>query len=484
MNFSSLTFLLYFLPISLLIYIMLGFSIKLQNLWLLLVSFAFYAWGEPKYFVLFLVSIVINFVFGLVIDRYNINDADKKKAKAFLILGIMFNLLILGTFKYLDLIISQVNTLSHHNFGTVFNFVIPIGISFCTLRNISYLVDVYRNDGTVQHNPVNFGLYIAFFPQIFAGPIIKYKDVEEFLKNRNFKNSNLAEGTWRFSIGLIKKVLIADHISIIVDNIYRLTQTGRGLYSVSSTMAWIGAISFILQVYYDFSGYSDMAIGLGKMFGFDFKENFNYPLVAKSFNDFWKRWYISLGEWFKDYVFIPLCGDKPKNADVIVKSIFTTWFLIGLWHGESFTFIAWALFNAILIVIEKVVNFEEWKISKFIKIIYVDILCILLGVIYRSSSLTTAREYFLNMFLANKNPFISNTPIMIIKEYYMFFIPAFIFATPVASIIKDKVEKTDSVIAIILYKVFSMILLMLGMVLVISTLTRGKVNPFIFARLG
>ncbi|WP_022747777.1 MBOAT family O-acyltransferase [Lachnobacterium bovis] len=480
MRFFDFTFILYFLPITLLIYLCLSFSKKLQNTWLFIASLMFYTTGKLMNVVVFGVSLAINYFLGLLIDGGKQKDKNTKKI---LIVGIICNALVLFVVKYLYLFLEK-NDIMQYAKGREFDCFNAVSISFFVLRGISYLVDIYRDDATVLSNPIDCGLYMFFFPQVLAGPIMKYKDTEQFIRERKINVSNITEGIWRFAIGFIKKVVIANGYASIVDNTYKLTQTGSGLYSVSGMMAWIGAVFFVLQIYFDFSAYSDMAIGLSKIFGFECHENFDYPLAAKSINEFWRKCHMTMVQWFKDYVFLPLCGSKPKNADVIIRNIVIVCLLIGVWHNVSLTLIVWAMLNAFLIIVEKVIDFEKWKLSSIIKRLYVCIVILLSSVILRADSLFTAKEYFENMFLANKNPFMSNIPLMVLREYYMLVIPSIIFAIPTIPYIKNKISSSENVFAISLYKIISFSAVCAGMVLAICILVRGNVDTFVILKLG
>ncbi len=478
MVFSSLTFLLYFLPLTLIIYFMLGFSIKLQNLWLLIVSLVFYAWGEPVYIVLLLISILINYLFGIGIGKTI--DSKKSVAKCLVALDVVANLAILFVFKYMGFFVEIVNSIIGSNLIEVPKLTLPIGISFFTFQALSYTVDVYRKDAKVQKNVFDLGLYVAFFPQLVAGPIVRYNTIEEYIRHRTVNINQITSGICRFSVGLAKKILLSNNLAIVADKIYTLTETGASLYSVSFVMAWTGAIAYMLQIYYDFSGYSDMAIGLGKMFGFEFEENFNYPYISKSIGEFWRRWHISLGTWFKEYVYFPLGGSRVENQDFMVRNTFIVWFLTGLWHGASWTFILWGLYNLVFILFERVVGFEKSKIPNGIKYIYSNLVVLFGWVLFRSESLYVLEEYMKNMFFANGNQFCNATSVMILREYWMIFIPAILFAAPLAQVLRKKLLETENKKVFIPAKIGYVTALYAGMLLCMITLIRGGYNPFIY----
>lgn len=294
MLFSSLIFLFYFLPITLVLYYVFRFNRTIQNMILLAVSLFFYAWGEPKFVVIMIVSIIMNYIFGLLVDRYR---ESKIKVKVFLVLMCAYNIGVLFIFKYLAFALRNISELISTEL-TIPSIVLPIGISFFTFQGMSYVIDVYRRHGEVQKNPFYVGLYIAFFPQLIAGPIVRYESVAEQILNRKETWNKFSIGTCRFITGLGKKVLISNNMAIVADYIYTMNSQGE----IAASLAWLGSIAYTLQIFFDFSAYSDMAIGLGLMFGFKFEENFNYPYISKSISEFWRRWHISLGMWFKSYI--------------------------------------------------------------------------------------------------------------------------------------------------------------------------------------
>ena len=337
MLFSSLTFLLIFLPLCLLFYFIFP-NIKYKNIILLLFSLVFYAWGEPVYILLMLLSILITYIFGLLIDK-------SKHKKTFFVLGIIFLLFNLLFFKYCNFIVDNINYLFDLNIKSL-NLPLPIGISFYTFQALSYLIDLYRGKFKVQKNILNLALYISLFPQLIAGPIVRYEQVERQINYREQTLEKVVEGSHRFIIGLSKKVILANSMALICDTIY------NQYYNYGTIILWVAAITFMFQIFFDFSGYSDMAIGLGKIFGFEFLENFYYPYVAKSITEFWRRWHISLSSWFKDYIYIPLGGSRCSKLKNI-RNIFIVWLLTGLWHGANWNYIIWGIYFGILLLLEK-----------------------------------------------------------------------------------------------------------------------------------
>lgn len=329
MVFSEVVFCFLFLPLLLILYYIPGLKMFYKNLILLIASLLFYAWGEPRYVLLLILSVVFNYFMGLSLEVQSTNDA--KRRKFLLGLAVFVNLLMLVIFKYLTFIMGNINEILHTNIN--FHVKLPIGISFYTFQAISYLVDVYRGQ-KAQRNVMNVGLYLALFPQLVAGPIVRYKTIEYEINYRKENFEEFSKGVCRFIIGLCKKIILADSVAIIANICFEDAK------SLSVPMAWLGAIAFTFQIYYDFSGYSDMAIGLGNMFGFHFPENFNYPYCAHSVRDFWRRWHLSLSSWFRDYVYIPLGGSK-CNKKRLLWNLFIVWSLTGIWHGANWTFVVW-----------------------------------------------------------------------------------------------------------------------------------------------
>ena len=469
MLFSSVIFIFYFLPIVLGLYYALSFSRKLQNGLLLISSLFFYAFGESKYVLLMIASILGNYVLGILVDKY------RKQGKFILVLTCIFNLGILFVFKYLNFVIRNVNDLLGKDFNT-YNIVLPIGISFFTFQALSYVVDVYRKDTKVQKNPLYLGLYISFFPQLIAGPIVRYTTIEDQILNRKENFTLFSNGVCRFISGMAKKVLLSNCMAIVVDRAFQLNDMYSGL---PISLAWLGSIAYTFQIYYDFSGYSDMAIGLGQMFGFKFLENFNFPYVSKSLSEFWRRWHISLGTWFKDYVYFPLGGSRVKNKDRIIINLLVVWFLTGVWHGAEWTFVIWGLLNFVFIALEKIISFEDLKIKPIFKHIYALFLINLGWVIFRSTDLVAAGNYISSMFGFKDLGFASDYTLMFLKENFVFFIAAIIFAIPVTkranlflSEGKNKFVKTFN----IAYPFVMMILFMIC----VCYLVKGTYNPFIY----
>ncbi|MEG2276201.1 MAG: MBOAT family O-acyltransferase [Clostridia bacterium] len=466
MIFSSSIFIFLFLPCVLFVYYgILGKSRKYQNIFLFFSSLFFYAWGEPWFVFIMLLSIIGNWIFGLFIDKYRDNSA---LAKLIIATMLFFNILIIFIFKYLMFTIKNINSLLNMGF-TVPNIILPIGISFFTFQAISYVIDVYRQHGEVQRSVINVGLYISFFPQLIAGPIVRYETVAEQMVNRKESFKDFSEGTCRFIIGLGKKVLLSNTLALVADKAFSIPQA-----ELSTSFAWLGAIAYTLQIFFDFSGYSDMAIGLGKMFGFHFLENFDYPYISKSISEFWRRWHISLGSWFRDYVYFPLGGSRVGSKRRLVFNLFIVWFLTGIWHGANWTFISWGLLYFILVTFEKLTNFE--KDFKYIAIrrIYTMLFVILGWVIFRSDSLTGAITYIKTMFFANGSLLLDENTLVYLNQNKYFFLFAIIFSYPVSKLLPEKFKNHIS--TNILYVIGCLIILITSM----SYIVKGAYNPFIY----
>lgn len=361
MIFSSLLFLFRFLPAVLVCYYVVPRS--LRNLVLFLFSLLFYAWGEPVYIVLMLVSILVSYTGGIVVDRLK-RQGRPRAAKTALVVSSVISLSLLGFFKYADFVIGTVNSVTGAGFDLL-KIALPIGISFYTFQTMSYTIDVYRGEASVQKNLISFGAYVVMFPQLIAGPIVQYKTIDQQLRSRRETAEEFAEGIHRFMLGLGKKVLLANNAGALWDSIQTMTYA-----ELPALTAWMGLAAYTFQLYFDFSAYSDMAIGLGHMFGFEFLENFNYPYISKSITEFWRRWHISLSTWFRDYVYIPLGGNR-VNKLRHVRNILVVWLLTGIWHGASWNFVLWGIYYGILLLLEKFVfgRFLE-KLPSILRHIY------------------------------------------------------------------------------------------------------------------
>lgn len=469
MVFSSLVFLFYFLPITLLLYFFVPRGWR--NLILLLVSLAFYAWGEPIYIFLMLFSTVVDFTHGLLVEKY----ADEpKKAKRVVLSSMCINLGLLIFFKYSGFILTNLNAL----FGTSFaipEIALPIGISFYTFQTMSYTIDIFRKDAPAQRSMISLGAYVAMFPQLIAGPIVRYQTVAEQLNHREESFAKFSEGVWRFTIGLGKKVLFANNIGLLWDQI-----SSRDLGDLTVLSAWLGVVAFGLQIYFDFSGYSDMAIGLGKMFGFDLLENFNYPYISQSITEFWRRWHISLGTWFKDYVYIPLGGSRKGKTRTLIN-VFAVWFLTGLWHGASWNFILWGVFFGVIITTEKLF-FMKWlnRLPRVMRHAYTLFLLLIGWGLFAFEDGTHLIRYFQVMFGVTEHAWVDQQTLYELTQNACLLLLLIIGSTPLMKGIGARLSETK---AKPLIEQVVCPLIVFG-ILVISTayLVDSSYNPFLYFR--
>ena len=470
MLFSSTFFLYVFLPIVLIIYYGLCKNQNTRNNVLLLFSLLFYAWGEPKFVLVMLVSILANYYFGLLVDR----TRHTPKVKLYLITMVVFNLTIMGIFKYLGFLVQSINDIS--NLGlTVPQIALPIGISFFTFQSISYVIDVYRGHGKVLKNPLDVGLYISFFPQLIAGPIVRYETIAEEIHGRRETEKDFADGIVRFIIGLSKKVLLSNQFALIADKAYDLEGAGR----LTVAFAWLGAISYMLQIYFDFGGYSDMAIGLGKMFGFHFNENFNFPYIAISVSEFWRRWHISLSTWFRDYVYIPLGGNRVSKMKHL-RNIFIVWLLTGIWHGANWTFIAWGVYFGIILIIEKFTGLGNFvSKSKVIGHIYTLFLVLISWVLFRANSIGDAVSYIGYMFGQHDAILMNDLTYLYLKENIYILIIGILTCLPFSKLARNLFDKVNPMMQKAM-KILAMLTLILLFFVSVSYLVKGTYNPFIY----
>lgn len=466
MVFSSITFLYYFLPLVVILYFMSPRGLK--NYVLLFASLAFYGWGEPKYILLMLLSIIVNYLLGILIERYS----GTILAKVWLITSVVFSLGLLGYFKYVDFFITNMNVITGFSIPLL-KVILPVGISFYTFQILSYTIDVYRKNTRAQRNIVYLATYVVFFPQLIAGPIVRYTDIVQALTDRRHTITNIRIGILRFLFGLSKKVLIANNLGELCD-IFTNTQEKTML------LYWMYAIAFTLQIYYDFSGYSDMAIGLGKIFGFDFQENFNYPFISKSITEFWRRWHISLGSWFRDYLYIPLGGNR-VNRFRWLMNILLVWLLTGLWHGAAWNFVIWGLLFAVLLILEKfVLQRLLMKLPKMISHVYVMLIIIISFVIFSASNLSTAVEQISAMFGGRNIPYADMNSWYYLRSYSVVYMVAIIGSTPlIKSMLTQLSEmKYGRVVFQIAEPIIGVLLLLLST----AYLVDGSFNPFLYFR--
>lgn len=463
MVFSSITFMYYFLPIVLLIYFIV--PSKFKNLVLFLSSMAFYFYGEPTYIWVLLLSCFINYISALLISKY------RKQSKFILILTVIIDLSLLMYFKYTNFFIDNINNLFNLNINAI-KVIMPIGISFFTFQTLSYVIDVYTKKVKANKNFITFSSYVSLFPQLIAGPIVRYCDVDKELKNRTHSYNMFADGIRRFTIGLGKKVLIANVMGEMVNILNAMNNQ-----SVLSHI--LIALGFTLQIYFDFSGYSDMAIGLGKMLGFNFLENFNYPFIASSITDFWRRWHISLSSFLRDYVYIPLGGNRVSILKHI-RNIFVVWFLTGFWHGAAWNFIVWGLYFGIILIIEKYFLNNFLKKHKVFGHIYTIFLVIISFVVFNANSFTEVIHFMKNMFGLNNLPFINNETIYYFKSYLIIIIISIIASTPLFKNICVKLKEKDKMSKVI--DILEIIFIFVILLLVTAFLIDSSFNPFLYFR--
>lgn len=467
MLFSSIVFLFTFLPIVLILYYISPKAFK--NSILLLASLLFYAWGEPIYLFLMILSILFNYVCGLDIAR---NARRPHAAKRCLIFNIVVNISVLGFFKYEGFVFETLNSILPFDIPYR-QLALPIGISFYTFQILSYIIDVYRKNVKVQTNLMNFALYVTMFPQLIAGPIVQYSDIERQLRHRRESWNKFGDGAMYFIRGLAKKVLLANTIGMVFENVFAMMPG-----EVSVLSAWLGCAAYTFQIYFDFSGYSDMAVGIGKMFGFTFMKNFDYPYTSKSITEFWRRWHISLGTWFKDYVYIPLGGNRvtvPKH----LRNIFVVWLLTGLWHGASWNFVMWGLYYGAVLVLEKYVLNRFWdKVPAVAKHIYACLLIMFGWVFFFSPTLGSAVEYLKVMFGVNAHGFIDKSSLYILFTNFALWIFVVIGSTPLVDTkckqIFEKNPKLKMAVSCVVYTVLFLVS--------VAYIVTDTYNPFLYFR--
>jgi len=464
MVFSSFEFLELFLPLTLLVYYV--FPARARNVVLFLFSIVFYGWGEPLYVFLMLATLIGDWIFGYLCGRYRTSDI--KKAKTWLAVSCVFNLGILAFFKYWDFIAANIAAVAGTEILPVLGMELPIGISFYTFQAMSYVIDVYRGDAEHQKNPIFFGTYVTLYPQLIAGPIVRYKDVAEQLVYREHTVTKFASGVRRFVCGLTKKVVLADMAGNIWNGISAIPDGER-----SAALAWLGIICFSFQIYFDFSAYSDMAIGLGRMIGFEFCENFNYPYIAESITDFWRRWHMSLSVWFRDYVYIPLGGNRVRPVRHVLN-LLTVWLLTGAWHGAAWGFLIWGVYYGVILILEKYV----WgkliaKLPSVMRHLYALVLVLVGWFIFVSPDVASPLGYAASLFAApgalDSYELIRNVvPIMLFC----------IASTPYPARLREKLLSRGGVFA----KTADTVLLVLGIIISFAFITASDYSPFLYTR--
>lgn len=462
MLFTSISFLYYFLPIVIAFYFVV--PKKIRNIVLLIASMVFYFYGEPKYIFLMLAEILVAYIGAILIDKY--------QKKSLLVVTVSIHIGLLCVFKYTDFMISNVNQI----LGTslpLFRIALPIGISFYTFQILSYVIDVYKGKVKVQKSFLKLATYVSLFPQLIAGPIVRYETIEEELDNRKHSFENFSYGVRRFTIGLAKKVLIANMLG-------ELCKQFIGADEKSVLFYWVFAISYMLQIYFDFSAYSDMAIGLGRIFGFHFLENFNYPYISKSITEFWRRWHISLSSWFRDYIYIPLGGNR-EGLKKQIRNILIVWTLTGIWHGASWNFVIWGLLFGIILIIEKMFlgkHLEKWP--NFLKRIYVLFIVMISFVIFNATNMVEAWKNISGLFGANGESLINAYTIYYLKSYLIVVIIAVIGATPILKNMILRLKKNEKINkALNVLEPLSIVVILL---VVTAYLVDNSYNPFLYFR--
>lgn len=470
MVFSSIIFLFYFLPVVLILYYTVGrWSIHLRNVLLLAASLVFYAWGEPKYIWLMLVSCVFNWASAWLV-------AWSKKRKGFwLVISCAGNLGLLFVMKYWDFVMGNLNAAAEREVVPLLNLALPVGISFYTFQAMSYVIDVYRGNASLQKNPFYVALYISLFPQLVAGPIVRYSTVENQILERSHTLEKFSGGCTRFVQGLAKKLILANSFAVIADAVFDLTRAGHTLLEIPVTLAWLGAFAYTLQIFFDFSAYSDMAIGLGRMFGFEFEENFRYPYVSCSISEFWRRWHISMGTWFREYVYFPLGGSR-NGFGRTARNLLIVWLLTGLWHGAGWTFLLWGLLNFLFIFGERLFLLDGKETRSKGRHMYAMLVVNISWVLFRCEDLYQVREYLGNMFWQNQNGFFSSYAWMFLKEYFWLWIVGILLCTPIAGTMGERMKKTWPAAEKILYPVGMMAVFLVAVVY----LAKSGYNPFIY----
>ena len=470
MVFSSTVFTFLFLPVVLALYYLA--KERYRNAILLAASIFFYAYGEPYFVFIMLASVLLNYLSALLVDRYR----GSRKAAVLLAVDIALNLGILFIFKYLDFSIRVIDSVFKRDLAPI-GIALPIGISFFTFQAMSYVIDVYRGTAPVQKNPLNVALYISFFPQLIAGPIVRYNTIAKQIEERTCSVEKFGEGAKRFMTGFGKKVILANNLALVAEEAFRQTDFASGTLAYS----WLGAIAFSLQIFYDFSGYSDMAIGLGKMFGFEFLENFDYPYISASVTEFWRRWHMSLGQWFRDYVYIPLGGSREGTGKTI-RNLFVVWLLTGIWHGANYTFIFWGLSYFVLLILEKYVIRPGIRGAavRFVWRVF-TLLCVnFLWVLFNAPSMNYAMNYLLSMAGWFRTPagFAAPSVLRVLREFGIYYLLGLLFAAPVLRKFEQKLETSATGRAVLTY--VSPVLYILMFLWAVSFLILGAHNPFIY----
>lgn len=466
MVFSSNTFLFFFLPIVLFVYYLFRTNRTASNVVLTVFSLLFYAWGEPWFVLVMLVSIFLNYLFALYIGKFRTRPCVRK---GLLVASLIMNVGMLGVFKYLSFFIVNMNRVFSLSLPDPM-LKLPIGISFFTFQAISYVVDVYRGRGEAQKHFLGVCLYISFFPQLIAGPIVRYETIADEIKGRRETADDFTEGVRRFLVGLSKKAILANSIALIVDNVFAMNNG-----EMSVTLSWYAAAAYLIQVYYDFSGYSDMAIGLGRMFGFHFLENFDFPFLSRSVTEFWRRWHISLCTWFRDYVFFPLGGSRVKSKWRMLFNMFVVWSLTGLWHGAEWTYVVWGVSFFVVLAIEKLTGLAKWMEKRWVGHLYAMTTIVVVTVLIRSQSIAHAFDFYKTMFFMSGSPLWNANTALFVKEFGLFFLLSVIISLPVGGFLQKALRIPERAMEIVRGAG-----LLAAAVISITYVVSGSYNPFIY----
>ncbi|MEG2510882.1 MAG: MBOAT family O-acyltransferase [Bacilli bacterium] len=464
MLFSSISFLFIFLPTVILVYFLV--PKKFKNITLLIFSLFFYFWGEGIYVLLLIFSCIVNYLVALLIEKNKLN----KKKKVYFIISLIFNIGLLIYFKYTNFFIENINSIFSFNIS-LRNIIMPLGISFFTFQILSYVIDVYKGAVKADKSFIDFTTYVTLFPQLVAGPIVRYVTIKSELKKKDISFENFAYGIKRFIIGLSKKVILANNLGLLIELL------NKGNESV--LQFWIVSISFALQIYFDFSGYSDMAIGMGRMFGFKFLENFNYPYIAKSVTDFWRRWHISLSSFFRDYIYFPLGGNRCSKVKWI-RNIIIVWALTGAWHGASWNFIIWGLFFATFLLLEKTLWGKWFENKKIINHIYTLLIVLISFVIFNSSSISEIIINLKSMFFMRDIPLINEESIYYFKSYFVLLVISVVGCLPLLNNLCIRIKSSKKFNKI--YETLEIIILIILFIIVVSYLVDSTFNPFLYFR--
>ena len=466
MVFSSLIFLFVYFPLVLGVYYIC--PLKWRNIVLLVFNLVFYGWGEPVYVLLMMFSVLVDYLLGIGIDKWRNN---RNLAKTLLVISIVWNLGLLFFFKYYDFLLGTLQASGVAQTLPMLNVALPIGISFYTFQKLSYTVDVYRGDCEGQKNFIDFSVFVTLFPQLIAGPILQYKDLAEQLRARTHTLNKFRDGIRIFTVGLCKKVLLANSIGELWDY-YRMMEAGN----ITVLGAWLGLLAFCFQIYFDFSGYSDMAIGIGKILGFEFKSNFNYPYISDSITDFWRRWHISLSSWFRDYLYIPLGGNR-KGKKRQLFNILIVWAATGIWHGANFNFLAWGLYYAVILMLEKLWVLKALeKIPAFFRHVYALILIVIGWAIFGMADMASGSGYFAALFgITSVIPIYNTGDIFQLSNYGVLFAVLIISAIPVGKMLFAK-------LSVKVRNVAETVMIMLGLLMCTAYLVDSTYNPFLYFR--